>query len=121
MALNTDFITEFNRVKHSIERGTTPVYSELRGAKTNLKELVPYLIIHSALLVISTLIVQQIQVGEIFSLVILLVANTTTQTLASIILVMLKHCLRVRKLKKYNLEVNEQNIAVLESMEYQSV
>jgi hypothetical protein len=54
-------------------------------------------------------------------MVILLVTNTTTQTLSFAILVLIKHIIRVRILKKHGLEVNERNIAVLESMEYQSV
>ena len=115
------FLLEFNRIKTSIESGTTPVYSELRVAKQSLKELVPYLCIQSIFLVLSTSVVQKIEVNEVLSVVILLVANTTSQTVSSIVLVMLKHILRVRKLKKHNLEVNERNIAVLESMEYQSV
>ena len=115
------FITEFNRVKTSIEQGKTPVYSELRSAKTTLLELIPSLIIQSVLLVISTLIISKLQVGEMAQMVILLVTNTTTQTLAFAILVLIKHSIRVRVLKKHGLEVTERNIAVLESMEYQSV
>ena len=115
------FITEFERVKHSIEQGKTPVYSELRSAKTTLLELLPSLLIQSVLLVISTLIIAQIKVSEMAQMVILLVVNTTTQTLSFVIMVLLKHILRVKMLKKHNLEVNERNIAVLESMEYQSV
>lgn len=121
MAEKIDFITEFDRVKHSIESGTTPVFSELRNAKTTLFELVPYLIIQSSLLVLSTLIIQKINTSNLLSMVILLVVNTTSQTLSSIILVALKHFVRVRKLKKYGLQVNERNISVLECMEYQSV
>lgn len=115
------FITEFNRVKNSIEQGKTPVYSELRSVKTTLLELLPSLLIQSILLVISTIIISKIQVSEITQMVILLVMNTTTQTLSFAILVLIKHSIRVRILKKHGLEVNERNIAVLESMEYQSV
>lgn len=115
------FVDEFERVKNSIESGKTPVSSELRIAKTNLLELIPSLIIQSVFLIISTLIVANIQVEQIVQTVILLVANTTSQTLSWAVLVTLKHCLRVRILKKHNLEVTERNIAVLESMEYQSV
>lgn len=115
------FITEFNRVKASIESGKTPVYSELRSVKTNLLELFPSLLIQSVLLVISTIIISLIQVDDMVQMVILLVVNTTTQTLSFSILVFFKHFIRVRILKKHGLEVNERNIAVLESMEYQSV
>lgn len=115
------FITEFERVKTAIEEGKTPVYSEMRSVKTCLLELVPSLLIQSVLLVISTLIVSSLNLGEMTSIVVLLVANTTTQTLSFAILSTLKHLLRVRILKKNNLEVTERNIAVLESMEYQSV
>jgi hypothetical protein len=116
-----NFKAEFNRVKDSIEQGKTPVYSELRSVKTTLLELIPTLIIQSILLVISTIIISRIQVNELTQMVILLVTNTTTQTLSFAILVLIKHKIRVRILKKYGLEVNERNIAVLESMEYQSV
>lgn len=116
-----NFLTEFTRVRHSIEKGTTPVYSELRSAKTMLFELLPSLIIQSVLLVISTYIISQLAMSEIVQLVILLVINSTTQTLSFVFMTLLKHWLRVLKLKKYHLEVTEKNIAVLESMEYQSV
>ena len=113
------FISEFDRVKMAIESGKTPVYSEMRSVKTSLLELVPSLFIQSVLLVISTLIVSSLNLSEMQSIVVLLVANTTTQTLSFSILSVLKHLLRI--LKKHDLEVTERNIAVLESMEYQSV
>lgn len=116
-----DFLTEFNRIKQSIESGITPVSNELRMAKTTLLELFPSLLIQSVLLVISTLIISQLQMSEMTSIVVLLVTNSTTSTLSFVILVSLKHLLRVRKLKKHGLQVTERNIAVLESMEYQSV
>ena len=115
------FIAEFNRVKTAIEDGKTPVYSEMRSVKTCLLELVPSLLIQSVLLVISTLIVSSLNLSEMQSIVVLLVANTTTQTLSFSILSILKHFLRVSILKKHRIEVTERNIAVLESMEYQSV
>lgn len=121
MRKRSEFMMEFDRVKRSIDRGTTPVFSELRNARTTLLELFPYLIIHGALLVLSTLLIQKIKAGALFSVVILLIVNTTAQTLSSVLLVLLKHLLRVRKLKKHGLQVNEENIAVLECMEYQSV
>jgi hypothetical protein len=119
--MKKDFLTEFNRVKQSIESGKTPVYSELRSVKTNLLELLPSLLIQSVLLVISTVIISNLNVGELTSMVVLLVANTTTQTLSFSIMSLLKHLIRVRMLRRYGIEVCERNIAVLESMEYQSV
>lgn len=119
--MNKNFMCEFNRVKQSLEEGKTPVYSEVRSVKTNLKELIPSLIIQSVLLIISTVIIANIPMSELVSVVVLLVANTTTQTLSLAIMTLIKHRIRVKILKKYNLEVCERNIAVLESMEYQSV
>ena len=116
-----EFLAEFERIKISIEKGTTPVFSELRNAKTTLKELIPYLSIQSILLVLSTVIVSRIQTDELASMVIILVANTISQTLANVLLVLIKHSFRVRKLKRYGLEATEKNLSVLECMEYQSV
>lgn len=121
MLKNKDFMAEFSRIKHSIESGTTPVFSELRHAKTELFELVPYLLIHGSLLILSTLLIRKISAGDLFSVVILLAVNTATQTLSSVAMVGLKHFLRVKKLKKHGLQVTEANIAVLECMEYQTV
>ena len=119
--MSKDFLVEFNRIKQSLEEGKTPVYSEVRSVKTSLKELIPSLIIQSILLIISTIIIASIPMSELVSVVVLLVANTTTQTLSFAIMTLIKHHIRVRILKKYDLEVCEHNIAVLESMEYQSV
>ena len=119
--MSKEFLAEFNRVKQAIESGKTPVYSELRSVKTNLLELLPSLIIQSILLVISTLIISQVKMSDLVSIVVLLVVNSTTQTLSFTILSLLKHTIRVKVLKKYGLEITERNIAVLESMEYQSV
>ena len=119
--MKKDFLAEFNRIKKSIESGVTPVSNELRMAKTTLLELIPSLIIQSIFLVISTSIISKFQMSELTSIVVLLVSNSTTSTLSFVVLVMLKHCLRAMRLKKHGLEVNERNIAVLESMEYQSV
>ena len=121
MKKKKNFMDEFNRVKNAIESGVTPVSNELRMAKTSLLELLPLLIIQSILLVISTLIISSMQMSELVSIVVLLVSNSTTSTLSFVILVMLKHLLRRMVLKKHGLKVNEKNIAVLESMEYQSV
>ena len=115
------FLQEFNRIKESINRGTTPVYSELRGALTNLFELLPFLVIQSLFLVLSIYLLKLLNVNDIWLVVITLVINTTIQTLSNCILVLLKHLLRVKCLKRFGLEVNEKNISVLECMEYQSV
>lgn len=119
--MKKDFITEFNRIKAAIESGVTPVSNELRMAKTTLLELMPSLLIQSVFLIISTVIISRLQMSDLVSMVVLLVSNSTTSTLSFVILVMLKHRVRVRVLRKHGLEVSEKNIAVLESMEYQSV
>ena len=119
--MKSDFVAEFNRIREAMDAGKTPVYSELRSAKTSLLELFPSLLIQSVLLVISTFIVSLLNVGELVQVVILLVMNTTTQTLSFVVLVLLKHIVRAKRLKKYGILVNERNIAVLECMEYQSV
>lgn len=119
--MTKDFISEFCRIKTAIESGVTPVSNELRIAKTTLLELIPSLLIQSTLLVISTIIISMLQMNELVSMVVLLVSNSTTSTLSFVILILLKHRVRVRVLRKHGLEVTEKNIAVLESMEYQSV
>ena len=115
------FMQEFNRVKSSIEKGTTPVWSEIRNCKTELKELAPRLLIQCILLLLSTLLINKLNIAEIYKIVVVLVINTTTGTLSSSIFTILKHWYRTKKLKRLGIEPTEANIAVLESLEYQSV
>lgn len=44
---------EFYQVKSSIDKGRTPVFNELRCAKTNLVESVPYNILQGGLLIVG--------------------------------------------------------------------
>lgn len=115
------FLSEFYRIKNSIANGVTPVSNELRMARTNLIELFPNLIIQSILLVVTTLLIEQIDLAGMFALVVVLIVNSTSSTLSWVLMVHLKHILRCKCLKRFGLEICEKNIAVLESMEYQSV
>ena len=45
-----DFILEFEKTKTSINEGKTPVYSELRCARTNLLEVIPFYLIQGVFL-----------------------------------------------------------------------
>lgn len=115
------FLKEFNRVKEAIKKGVTPVSSEIRIAKTSLLELPLHLLFNSMLLILSTILISKINVGDLFKIVIVLVINTIANTLSNIIVIFIKQFLRVKCLKRFGLEVNEDNIAVLECLEYQSV
>lgn len=115
------FLKEFYRVKNSIKKGVTPVFSEVRSAKTTLTELPLYLIFQSILLIVSTLLIAQINIPELFKIAVVLIINTTSTTIANSLLIFIKHRLRIRCLKRFGLEVNEDNLAVLECFEYQSV
>lgn len=115
------FLKEFNRVKEAIKKGVTPVFSEVRSAKTTLMELPFHLLFQSILLILGTILISKININELFKIVIVLIINTTTTTIANSLMIFIKYLLRIKCLKRFDLEVNEDNLAVLECFEYQSV
>lgn len=59
--------SEFERVKTSINTGKTPVYCELRCAKTQLIETIPYNTLSGVLLILGTLLLNKIKINNILS------------------------------------------------------
>lgn len=112
---------DFERVKENINNGKTPVYSELRAAKSNCIESIPYNAIQATLMVIATIIVAKIDVGETLKMALVLVVNSVCGAISNYIFTIIKHWLRLRLCKRMNIEPSEENIAVMESLEYQTV
>lgn len=118
---HNSFIEEFEKTKKSINEGKTPVFSELRCARNNLLEVIPYYSIQGVVLIIGTLLMSKIEMSDTLKIAIVLLINSICSTVANTIFVFIKHCLRVNMLKRLGLEISEKNISVLESLEYQSV
>lgn len=112
---------EFYKVKGSIEKGKTPVYSELRCAKTNLIESIPYNILQGGLLIVGTYFLQNIDLNETVKIGIVLVLNNFLGCLSNFVFVRIKHLLRLKLCERLNLPKTEETFAVMESLEYQSV
>lgn len=66
---------DFEKVKDSIEKGRTPVYSELRCTKTNLIESIPCNILQGGLIVIGTYLLRNIELDETAKIGVVLVLN----------------------------------------------
>lgn len=111
----------FDRVKKSINEGKTPVYSEIRSARTNLFESIPYNITQGIFMVLAALVIAKINVSDILKVAVVLVVNNVCGAVSNFIFVHLKHMLRVRLCHRIGVPVTEENIAVMESLEYQSV
>lgn len=112
---------EFYKVKDSIEKGKTPVYSELRCAKTNLIESIPYNILQGGLLIVGTYFLQNIDLNETAKIGIVLILNNFLSCLSNFVFVRIKHLLRLKLCERLGLPKTEETFAVMESLEYQSV
>lgn len=112
---------EFDRVKQNIERGKTPVWCEIRSAKINLVESAPYNILLGAFMIIATMLVDNIRMNDTVKIAAVLVINSCCSAIANFIFVIAKHRLRIRLCNRLEIEPTEENIAVMESLEYQSV
>ena len=116
-----NYKAEFNRVLDGIEKGKTPVYNEIRNAKTVLFESFPYQVLSGVFLILGTLLLDKCKVNELIKIAVVLVVNNVCYALANFIFAYAKHYLRIRLCRRLGLEPTERNIAVMESMEYQSV
>ena len=112
---------DFERVKNSIEKGKTPVFNELRNAQTNLIESIPYNILQGGLLIAGTYLLQNIKLNETVKIGIVLVLNNFLGCLSNFVFVRIKHLLRLKLCDRLNLPKTEDTLAVMESLEYQSV
>lgn len=112
---------EFDRCLASMRQGKTPVYSEIRGAKTNLAESLPYNFLCGAFLVVGTLLLNKLQIPEVVKVAVVLVINSVLGAFANFLFVCAKHRIRLSLCDRIGVPRTEESIAVMESLEYQSV
>lgn len=112
---------DFERVKSSIDKGKTPVFSEIRNAKTILVESIPFNLLQGGLLIVGTYLLQNLKVNETVKIGIVLVLNNFLGCLSNFLFVQIKHLLRLKLCERLNLPKVEETFAVMESLEYQSV
>lgn len=116
-----NYMAGFELAKKNRQKGISPVVSETRLAKTTLAESLPYNVLNGLLLVLGTLVLNSVQISEIFKVAIVLVVNNFFGAVSNFIFVNVKHRLRVRLCKRLGIPDSEENIAIMESLEYQSL
>lgn len=112
---------ELDRVENAISQGKTPVFNEMRSAKTNLIESFPFNCLQGVFMVIGAILVSKIDINETLKVAFVLVVNGFCGSVANYIFTNVKHFLRIRLCKRLGIEATEKNIALMESLEYQSV
>lgn len=113
--------TELLRVRRRMDEGKSPVFSEVRCAKTNLVENIPYYSLSGLFLILGTWIISLFKIPSIFDVAIVLIVNNFCMTIGNFLFTILKHRLRIKLCERLGLEPSEEIIAAMESMEYQSV
>lgn len=112
---------EFERVRKSMDEGKTPVQNELRLANTILFESFPYQTLSGIFLILGTLLLDKCKINELAKIAVVLVVNNMCYAVSNYLFTIAKHRLRLRLCKRLDIEPTERNIAVMESLEYQSV
>lgn len=115
------YMLEFNRVKENREKGKTPVFNELRSAKTCFIESFPFNLISGALMICGTLLLEKINANVLLNIALVMIINSFCYQIANYVFTLLKHGLRIKLCSRLGIEPSEDNIAVMESLEYQSV
>lgn len=69
----------------------------------------------------GTLILDKCKINELAKIAVVLVVNNVCYAVANFIFAYAKHWLRLRLCRRLGIESTERNIAVMESLEYQSV
>jgi|GEM_PF-2143667 hypothetical protein len=109
------------KVKENINNGKTPVFNELQNAKTNLTESMPYNTINGALTILSVFLLRRIEINEMLKIAVVLIINHISGAIAEYVFVFLKHILRCRLCKRLAISPDDDTIAAMESLEYQTV
>lgn len=112
---------ELDRVLSSMDAGKTPVFNELRSAKTQMYETFPRDSLSGVFLIASAVLVSAIKLPESIMIAVVLVVNSLCGCVANYLFTLIKHWLRIRLCKRLGIEPSEKNIAAMESLEYQSV
>ena len=112
---------EFERVRKAMDEGKTPVQNELRWANTLLFESFPYQTLSGIFLILGTLLLDKCKINELAKVAVVLVVNNMCYAVSNYLFTTAKHRLRLRLCKKLGIDPTERNIAVMESLEYQSV
>lgn len=115
------YMSEFNRVKANREKGKTPVFSELRSAKSCFVDSIPFNTIQGFLMIVGTFLIDKINANALINIALVMVINSFCYQIANYIFTLIKHYLRIKLCQRLNIEPNEDNIAVMESLEYQSI
>lgn len=116
-----EYRKKFDETKANIANGRTPVYSEVRCAKSNLIESVPYNAIHAVFLIATTLLMARVEVSDTIKIGLVLIVNSLTGAITNYVFAMIKDILRRRLCRLMNIEPTEEHMAVFESLEYQTV
>ena len=115
------FKKEFDRVRKNIDEGKTPVFNEMRSMKTNFIESIPFNVISGFFIVLGSILIDKVRMNELIKVAFVMAVNSFCQQLANVIFTIVKHKLRIRLCERLEIEPSERNIAVMESLEYQSV
>jgi hypothetical protein len=97
------------------------VYNEIRNANTVLFEAIPYQALTGVFLIIGTFFLNEVKINDLAKIAVVLVVNNMCYAISNYIFTYAKHYLRVRLCKRLGIEPSERNIAVMESLEYQSI
>lgn len=115
------YMLDFNRVKKNREKGKTPMFSELRSAKSSLVDSIPFNTIQGCLMIAGTFLIEKINANVIVNIALVMIINSFCYQIANYNFALIKHYLRLKLCKRLNIDPNEDSIAVMESLEYQSV
>lgn len=112
---------ELVMVLRNIKEGKTPVFNEVRNARTSLIESLPYNVLNGLFLIVGTILLNKIPIPEIIKVAAVLIINAIFGAMANFFFVIIKHWLRIRLCRRLDLIPTEDVIAAMESLEYQSV
>lgn len=115
------FQEEFFRVQTALASGSTPVFNEVRSARTNAGEAFFEIPFRAAFLIGFGMLSAKLSVPEHVMVAIVFVVNHFYAIIYDLVRVEIKNILRLRLLKMLKVAPTERNLAVFESMEYQSV
>lgn len=121
-------MTEYERFRQEVRASKMDELQQNRllryfkpSYRAELECLLPGELVPRVFVILGTLLLDKCKVNELIKIAVVLVVNNVCYALANFIFAYAKHYLRIRLCRRLGLKPTERNIAVMESMEYQSV
>ncbi len=102
---------EFMTVAENRAKGITPVFNQLRAAKTLLAECIPFNLINAFFLTLASVAVNKLALSDVVKIAAVLIMNSVCGAIAQYIFAIARHRLRIKLCRRLHIDYKKRYLA----------